>query len=161
MRFRQGTEFQTLQVVDVDPTLSPGISGGTSNLLLLRTDTNQLYYYAGPLDTDWRIIIGGFVPPVINEFDSSTNPNTATVDVEILYLYSGTEVALQPGIFNGQRVQVVLMESPAATVVVTTGASIPTFKTSGDGLIPHYSLVLYWSNTLGEWVPTDTMQWDF
>lgn len=53
---RQGTEFQTILSTTLDPTIGLGVRGGTPNLLLLRTTTNQLYYYKGPLDTDWGLL---------------------------------------------------------------------------------------------------------
>lgn len=54
--FRQGTELQTIHVCNVDPTIAPGIPGGTPNLLLLRTDVKSIYYFEGPLDTDWKLV---------------------------------------------------------------------------------------------------------
>lgn len=53
--FRQGTELQTIEICNSDPTIAPGLPG-TPNLLLLRTDNNSLYYFKGPLDTDWALI---------------------------------------------------------------------------------------------------------
>lgn len=57
--FRQGTELMTVQVVDFDPTTGSGVEGGTPYLFLIRTDTPSLYYYNGPLDTDWVLLTGG------------------------------------------------------------------------------------------------------
>ena len=57
----QGTELPNLRVFNADPTIAPGIPG-IPNQLLIRTDNNTLYYYAGPLDTNW-IPLGGAVPP--------------------------------------------------------------------------------------------------
>jgi hypothetical protein len=61
--FRQGTELMSVQVVDFDPTIGLGVSGGTPFLFLIRTDTPGLYYFNGPLDTDW-VLIGSGVAPV-------------------------------------------------------------------------------------------------
>jgi hypothetical protein len=51
--FRQGTELMSVIVVDYDPTTGDGVPGGTPYLFLIRTDIPSLYYYNGPLDTDW------------------------------------------------------------------------------------------------------------
>jgi hypothetical protein len=54
--YRQGTEFGTIQIADFDPTTGDGVSGGTPNLLLIRTDIPSLYSFQGPDDTDWNLI---------------------------------------------------------------------------------------------------------
>jgi len=54
----QGTELPNIRVTDTDPTLAPGIPG-IPNQLLIRTDTNELYSYRGPLDTNWSKIGSG------------------------------------------------------------------------------------------------------
>ena len=61
--FRQGTDLQSIHVCDFDPTVGVGVPLGTPFMLLLRTDTEELYYYDGPLDTDWRLVSGGGVGP--------------------------------------------------------------------------------------------------
>jgi len=48
----QGTELPNIKLSSTDPTIAPGIPG-IPNQLLIRTDTNQLYSYRGPLDTNW------------------------------------------------------------------------------------------------------------
>jgi hypothetical protein len=112
------------------------------------------------LDVGGVLTVGGRrVPGVVNTFDASTNPNTATADVETLFLLDGAEVTLQDGGFDGQRVQCVLLESPNTTVVVI--ASGVTYKTDGDLVIAHYALTFYWSNQLTAWMPTGSLQWSF
>lgn len=41
-----------------DPTIAPGAAAPLDNLLI-RTDTNSLYYKSGALNTDWILIAGG------------------------------------------------------------------------------------------------------
>jgi len=54
----QGTELPNIRLSNSDPTILPGVSG-IPNQLLIRTDTNELYFYRGPLDTNWSKIGSG------------------------------------------------------------------------------------------------------
>jgi hypothetical protein len=116
--YRQGTELPSVQIVDFDPTVGDGVSNGTPNLFLIRTDVPSLYYYKGPLDTDW-ILLGA----------ASSIPNPS----ELAYYYddfvNGKSFATPSG-FGSTLVGSVLREATTGAV-----ANINTVDGNSFGVI--------------------------
>jgi len=111
--FRQGTELPTIHVCDTDPTVFPGIPGGTPNILLLRTDNNSLYYYAGPLDTDWKLLgAGSSLRTIGGTFNADGTPQSSR-DCSVTHDGSGQYTCtFNPPFPSNASVAAVLADDP-------------------------------------------------